>query len=147
MTIAGTPRLGPLVDFCGCCEVAAPLSPMAVTNRPGLTRIQFRVGDYASFRQTMLEGIAAQPRLAGLTTRDSTDYSITLVELFAAMGDVLTFYNERIANEIFLRPARERDSVRRLVGLIGYRPGPGLRRPPCSASSSIPAPSPRSTPG
>ena len=37
------------------------------------------------------------------------------MELFAAVGDVLTFYNERIANELFLRTARERDSVLRQV--------------------------------
>ena len=42
------------------------------------------------------EGRAA---LAGLTTRESTDYAITVLELFAAAGDVLTFYSERIANE------------------------------------------------
>ena len=39
---------------------------------------------------------------------------------------MLSFYNERIANELFLRTARERDSVLRLVALIGYRPRPGL---------------------
>ena len=39
---------------------------------------------------------------------------------------MLTFYNERIANELFLRTARERDSLLRLTRLIGYRLRPGL---------------------
>jgi hypothetical protein len=124
MALPSPPAMPP--DFCGCCTPEAPLSPMFVFNRPGLSRISYRVGDYATFRETLLESIAREPRLAGLTTRDSADYSITLFELFAAMGDVLTFYNERIANELFLRPANERDSIRRLVSLIGYRPRPGL---------------------
>jgi hypothetical protein len=74
----------------------------------------------------MLEDIVRQPELAGLTTRESDDYAITLIELFAAVGDVLTFYNERIANELYLGTAHERDSVLRLVRLIGYRLRPGL---------------------
>ncbi|MGO4836794.1 hypothetical protein AB4144_31565, partial [Rhizobiaceae sp. 2RAB30] len=63
---------------------------------------------------------------AALTTRQSDDYAITIIELFAAVGDVLTFYNERIANELYLRTARERDSLLRLTRLIGYRMRPGL---------------------
>ena len=74
----------------------------------------------------MLESIAQQAALTGLTTREGTDYAITILELFAAAGDVLTFYNERIANELFLRTARERDSLLRLTRLIGYRMRPGL---------------------
>ena len=72
------------------------------------------------------KSIAQQATLAGLTTRESDDYAITILELFAATGDVLTFYNERIANELFLRTARERDSLLRLTRLIGYRLRPGL---------------------
>ena len=60
---------------------------------------------FATFRQAMLEAIARQPALARLTTRESDDYAITLLELWAAVGDVLTFYQERIANESFLRTA------------------------------------------
>ena len=74
----------------------------------------------------MLGEIASEPPLGYLTTRESDDYAITLIELFSAMGDVLTFYNERIANDLYLRTARERDSVLRLVRLIGSQLRPGL---------------------
>src|SRR5450755_4088704 len=47
------------------------------------------------------------------------------VELWAYLGDVLTFYQERIANEAFLGTATQRDSLLRLAGLVGYRPSPG----------------------
>ncbi|WP_347263678.1 hypothetical protein [Nitrobacter sp.] len=113
-------------DFCSCCTSPAPSVPIAIWNRPGLSAIRYRIGTFATFRETMLEAIFTRPGLAALTSRDSEDYAITLIELFAAVGDVLTFYNERIANELYLRTARERDSVRRQTRLIGYRMRPGL---------------------
>jgi predicted phage baseplate assembly protein len=53
------------------------------------------------------------------------DYQTAFVELWAYLADVLTFYQERIANEAFLGTATQRDSLLRIVGLIDYRPSPG----------------------
>lgn len=114
------------LDFCDCCVAPALSAPLDIRNRPGLSRIGFRIGTFTTFREAMLEQIAGAPALAPLTTRESDDDAITLLELMAAMTDVLGFYNERIANELFLRTAQERDSVLRLVRLIGYRLRPGL---------------------
>jgi hypothetical protein len=111
-------RAYPMTDICGCCEPAAPLTPLAVENRPGLSAIAYRIGTYASFRQAMLTEIARTPELARLTTRQSDDYSITLLELWAVVCDVLTFYQERYANEAFLRTASLRESVGRLARLV-----------------------------
>lgn len=115
-----------LTALCGCCDPPAPPAPALVTNRPGLTALAYRVGTFATFREAMLEAIARQPALHGLTTRQSEDTAITLLELWAAVADVLTFYQERIANEAFLRTAVERDSVLRLVRLLDYHLRPGL---------------------
>ena len=112
--------------FCHCCIVPIARAPAELWNRPGLSTLAYRIGTFGTFRAALLEDIAKQTELAGLTTRESDDYAITLLELFAAVGDVLTFYNERIVNELFLRTARERDSILRLVRLIGYRLNPGL---------------------
>jgi predicted phage baseplate assembly protein len=54
-----------------------------------------------------------------------SDYQTMFVELWAYLGDVLTFYQERIANEAFLGTATQRDSLLRLVNLIDYHPSPG----------------------
>jgi hypothetical protein len=97
-----------------------------IWNRPGLSRISFRIGTFATFREAMLEAIATEAALAALTTRESDDYAITILELSAAVWDVLSFYNERVANQLFLRTATERDSLLRLVRLIGYQLRPGL---------------------
>ena len=42
------------------------------------------------------------------------------------VADVLTFYQERIANEGYLRTATERRSVLELARLVGYSPRPGV---------------------
>ncbi len=111
---------------CGCCEAAAPLTPLVIKNRPGLSSVVYRIGTYASFRESMLTRISALPELASLSTRRSDDYSITILELWAAVADVLTFYQERYANEAFLGTAAQRESVSRLAYLIDYRLGPGV---------------------
>ncbi|WP_457580094.1 hypothetical protein [Ensifer canadensis] len=49
-----------------------------------------------------------------------------MIDAWAVAADLLTFYNERLANEGFLRTAREEFSVRALAELVGYRPRPGV---------------------
>ncbi|HEV7661589.1 MAG TPA: putative baseplate assembly protein [Allosphingosinicella sp.] len=66
------------------------------------------------------------PELAGLRTRDPGDPSIALLDGWAIVADVLTFYQERIANEGYLRTATERRSLVELARLIGYVPRPGV---------------------
>jgi uncharacterized phage protein gp47/JayE len=113
-------------ELCGCCQPIAPLTPLAVQNLPGLSTIAYRIGTYASFRETMLEAIAHSPELAVLTTRQDDDYSITIIDLWAAVADVLTFYQERYANEVFLRTAQQPESIRCIARLLDYRPRPGV---------------------
>jgi uncharacterized phage protein gp47/JayE len=112
--------------LCGCCQSPANLTPLEIYNRPGLSAVAYRIGTYASFREAMLEAIATTPELAGLGTRQDDDFSITLLDLWAAVADVLTFYQERYANEIFLRTAQQPQSLRRLAALLGYNPRPGV---------------------
>ncbi|MGI8570692.1 MAG: putative baseplate assembly protein [Methylocella sp.] len=133
----------PDASFCLCCEPHEPPAPALIFNRPGLGTIAWRTGSYATFRQAMIEAMASGPpnlldtddtlwplqvrnALATLTTRDDSDDAITLIDLFAAVSDVLSFNSERYVNEFFIRTARERDSVLRLARLIGYRLAPGL---------------------
>ena len=112
--------------MCGCCETAASPTPLRIENRPGLSAVAYRVGTFAAFREAMLRAIGREPALSRLTTRLSDDPAITVLELWAAVADVLTFYQERIANESFLRTAVHRDSVLRLVRMLDYHLRPGL---------------------
>jgi hypothetical protein len=113
---------------CGCCKGISAETPVALQNRPGLSAIAYRVGTHSTFRETLharLSG-SGQPALNGLTTRDNNDFSIALLDAWAMVGDVLTFYTERIANEAYLRTATERLSVLELARLINYELRPGV---------------------
>jgi predicted phage baseplate assembly protein len=121
------PRLAPL-DPCGCCAGLEPATPLVVENRPGLSAIAYRVGEQPQFKRSMLAALSRfdPAGLRALTTRDDDDFSIALVDAWAVVADVLTFYQERIANECYLRTARERLSLLELARLIGYRLRPGV---------------------
>ena len=116
----------PTLDTCGCCEGLQPLTPMVIDNAPGLSAVACRVGTHGSFKETMLAGISREPGLAGLSARDDDDPAIALMDGWAAVLDVLTFYQERIANEGYLRTAVELRSVLELANSIGYRLNPGV---------------------
>lgn len=119
---------------CGCCSGLSALSPE--TNPPGQPAISYRVGTYATFLTRMLSQIAspntltdppAGPwNLATLSTRSDDDPTIALLDAWSVVLDVLTFYQERIANEGFLRTATEHRSVLELAREIGYELNPGV---------------------
>ena len=126
---------------CGCCTGIGIATPEVETNPPGLTALHYRVGTYASFYESMLarltnlpidvpspygDGSARYNPLKALTTRAPDDPSIALLDAFAVVADVLTFYRERIANEGYLPTAVERRSIAELGRLIGYRLRPGV---------------------
>ena len=122
------------LDNCGCCATG-PV-PIQIYNRPGLPALAYRTGTYASFlrqmldrlgRETIPDGPQAGTRpLAALTTRAEDDPAIALLDASALVADVLTFYQERIANEGFLRTATERRSILELARAIGYELNPGV---------------------
>ena len=113
---------------CGCCEGIEKLTPLPVANRPGLGALHYRVGTHNTFLETMLASLSSQdfPALLNLTTRETDDPAIALLDAGATLLDVLTFYQERIANEGYLRTASERRSILELARLIGYRLRPGV---------------------
>jgi hypothetical protein len=122
------------LDNCGCCEPEP--APPQLYNRPGLPALAYRAGTYASFFRRMRNRIgtltlpdgefAGTRPLVSLSTRDQDDPSIALLDASAVMADVLTFYQERIANEGFLRTATERRSILEMAREIGYELNPGV---------------------
>jgi len=122
------------LDGCHCCEGEA--APGPVHNAPGLSALAWRIDVQPGFYQRMLARLplwhlpglpADAPRpLAALRTRESDDAAVALVDASACVADVLTFYQERIANEGFLRTATERSSVLELARAVGYELRPGV---------------------
>jgi len=115
-------------DDCGCCAGTDAKTPRRISNLPGKPSISYRIGDYARFRESLLSGLSDSrfPALSSLGTREGTDFTIALCDALATSLDVLTFYQERIANEHYLRTATESRSVQSMARLIGYTPAPGV---------------------
>jgi hypothetical protein len=110
------------------CDGAAIAPP---TNLPALSHIAYRIGTYTDFRRAVLTPLPGEQALsiAGVPvwrTDGAGDLAVMAAEWFATIADILTFYNERIANQDYLRTADLPDSVTHLIALLGYRPRPAI---------------------
>jgi hypothetical protein len=84
-------------------------------------QVDYTSRDYASLRDDMTALIAEYTN-GKWTNRDPSDFGMTILELFAYMGDILNYYIDRSANEAFIGTASQRDSILQLARLLGYRP-------------------------
>ncbi|HEY5960347.1 MAG TPA: hypothetical protein VIV60_27525 [Polyangiaceae bacterium] len=80
---------------------------------------------FPEVRQALLGAVAGQAPLEGWRARGERDFGLMWLEMWAYVADVLGFYDERIANESYIRTAVRRPSLRRIVGMLGYVPSPG----------------------
>jgi hypothetical protein len=133
---------GPSTAPGGCCTGVTQETPEAITNRPALPAIAYRAGRHATFSASMLAALSAADfaALAPLRTRDPSDFTIALLDAWAVSLDILTFYQERFANEAFIRTALDQRSVLELAGLAGYVPSPGVSASAVLAFSLATAP-------
>jgi hypothetical protein len=86
--------------------------------RPAGPDINYLARDYASFRQLMLDRFAVLT--PGWTERNPADLGIALVESLAYVADYLSYEQDAVATEAYLRTARRRVSVKRHARLIDY---------------------------
>lgn len=80
--------------------------------------IDYLAKDYASFRQLMLDRMAAL--MPHWKERNPADLGIALMELLAYVGDYLSYQQDAVATESYLGTARRRASVRRHARLVDY---------------------------
>jgi uncharacterized phage protein gp47/JayE len=113
------------------CPCAQPQDPQVVSNPPGLPQISYRVDDFPGFRRALLRSLldtddqSGEQAIAGWRPV-AGDLGLQVLEWWAYLGDVLTFYNERIANESYLRTAQRPENVANLAALLGYQPAPAI---------------------
>src|SRR5215469_12990671 len=114
--------------LCGCCAGISVQTPQGENNLPGLPAIAYRTGTWATFKQSMLARLSSAdyPALPRLKTRADDDFSIALLDATSVVLDILTFYQERLANESYLHTATQLQSLTELARLIGYQPAPGV---------------------
>ena len=98
----------------------------------GPAALAYRAGTYRSFLSGMIRSVRRDPRLQGFNAEAPGDFTTALMGAWARVCDILTFYQERIANEGYLGTAEEPLSVLHLAGAVGAR-----RRPATSARTHL----------
>src|SRR3954454_9059266 len=98
--------------------------------------IDYMARDYESLLAAMRDLIPRQlPEWRDFA--NEADFGNVLLELFAHIGDILSYYQDGVANESFLATARTRGSVIEHLRLIGYELGTAA---PAAASLSLTVP-------
>src|SRR5581483_9637830 len=109
-------RLRPECTALGTCFSVPPAPPPP---RPSPVH-DYLARDWRSLRQALAEYLLREHPDADLSSADPT---VTVLELFAHVGDLLNYRLDRVATEAYLETARLRRSVRRHTRLVDYRLG------------------------
>ena len=107
-----------------CCDPAreSPLEPMP----SGLSALPRQVRGFAEVRRDLLRALGRDPGPLAGWRPSGDDFGLMWLEMWAYVSDVLGFYDERVANETYIRTALRRQSLRRIVELLGYTPSTGV---------------------
>ncbi len=82
--------------------------------------IDYMARDYESLLKAMRDQIPYKlPEWKDY--QSEADFGNVLLELFAHMGDIISYYQDRVANESFLGSAKNRRSIIHHLRLIGYK--------------------------
>lgn len=108
---------------CATCRAEAGES-----NLPGLGTLAYMRGSYGPTLLRMRDRLSSAELagLRGLLSRAPGDPTLALLDAWACLGHVLSFYNERLINEAYLRTCTERRSAIELARLVGYAPRTGV---------------------
>src|SRR6266404_3266171 len=107
-----------------------------IINVNGSPVVDYIARDYESLLQAMYNLIPS--KLPAWTDfNNEADFGNVLLELFAHIGDILSYYQDRVANESFLGTARTRRSVIEHLRLIGYKLATAV---PAAASLQVAVP-------
>jgi hypothetical protein len=109
------------VTSCACDTPA----PLVLNIAAGLNALPRQLRSFPDVRAALLSARADLAPLAGWRSTEGDDLGLMWLEMWAYVSDVLGFYDERIANESYLRTAALRPSLRRLIEQLGLAVGPG----------------------
>lgn len=82
--------------------------------------IDYTNRDFYSLREELIARV--KERVPEWYGTDSSDFGVALVEAFAYMGDVTSYYIDRVANESNILTASQRSSIINLSKTYGYNP-------------------------
>jgi len=136
---------------CICDEF---IFPPALSIRAGLSQLPRQIGTFAEFRRALLHAASIRTTaqienhplwsLRYLIERDREglkksleafgkwrgrhpeDFGMMLIEMWAYVCDLTSFYDSVFANDSYLGTSVRRDSIRKLVDPLGYIPRPAV---------------------
>lgn len=82
--------------------------------------IDYTSKDYESFRSDMIK--ALQQRIPEYTDTRESDAGIVIIELLAMGLDILSFYQDVYANEVYLTTAIQQENIIKWCSMLGYTP-------------------------
>ena len=86
--------------------------------------IDYQARDFWSFRRVLLD--FASLRYPDWKDRSEADAGVMLLEIMSALGDELSYYQDRVAREAYLETATQRRSLRHIARLVDYEIHEGL---------------------
>jgi predicted phage baseplate assembly protein len=107
-----------------CCDESGQ-SPLE-TIPAGLSKLPRQLRGFAEVRRDLLRALGRDPGPLEGWRPSGDDFGLMWLEMWAYVSDVLGFYDERVANESYIRTAVRRTSLRRIVELLGYTPSAGV---------------------
>lgn len=88
--------------------------------------VDYTSRDYYSLRAALIERVQARLESVEASSRwrgdDPSDFGVALIEAFAYMGDLMSYYIDRAANESFISTATQRQNVINIARSYGYTP-------------------------
>ena len=85
------------------------------------SQIDYTSRDFTTLTKSMLE--YAGQAMPNWNTASEGDFGVMMVELMAYMGDILSYYGDRITQEAYLPTATQRLSLLNIATTLGYVPG------------------------
>ena len=82
--------------------------------------IDYTSKDFAGFKASLLD--YASRAFPEWRSRSEGDFGVVLVELLSYMGDILSYYGDRLQAEAYLSTATQRLSILQIAELLGYIP-------------------------
>ena len=103
------------------CATAPPAAPAPAPDGQSVP-IDYLAKDFGSFRQALSE--FSTLRYPGWVERSEADLGVVLMEALAALGDELSYYQDRVLGEATIETATQRLSIVRHARLVDYEPTP-----------------------
>lgn len=100
----------------------APPSPSCPPDDIPVPPIDYLAKDFLSFRQALTEFSAL--RYPNWVERSEADFGMMMAEVLSALGDELSYLQDRVAAEATLPTATQRRSLVSLARLVDYEPRP-----------------------